>query len=79
MELARFELATSWVRSIRNSFPLVAMLRHLASLRAFRQSAFAVLRHASSWKFDHHLTTAKSHDLLGWGDLSFQPAGAAQA
>src|SRR6266581_3781179 len=60
MELARFELATSWVRSTRNSFPLVPMLRHLARLGEFRQFALAVLRHVLSREFDHRLTTAGS-------------------
>src|SRR3989442_927790 len=46
MELARFELATSWVRSTRKSFPPVATLRDLSWLRGFRRPTFAVLRHA---------------------------------
>src|SRR5437764_6453624 len=48
----RAEVATYWVRSPRNRFPLVIILPRLAWLRRFGELAFAVGRHASSPEFD---------------------------
>jgi hypothetical protein len=58
VELARFELATSWVRSARNGYPLVVMLRYLAQFCGNGRLAFAVVRHALPPEFDQQLTMA---------------------
>src|SRR5204862_207706 len=51
----RAEVATYWVRSPRNRFPLVIILPRLAWLRRFGELAFAVGRHASSPELDRTL------------------------
>jgi hypothetical protein len=52
MELARFELATSWVRFLRKRFPLVVIIRRLAWLLRFGVFAFAVGCRALSPELD---------------------------
>jgi len=72
MELARFELATSWVRSTRKPFPRFVMCRHSAWLRGIRAIAFAVLCRSSSPECVRDLTTARGGR---WGDGSVSSRG----